>query len=306
LIDLSTRICKATFPNPVFTASGTFGYGLDIPEWVDLHHLGAVITKSITLHPREGNPPPRAVETPSGMLNSIGLANVGVEEFVKKMLPQYETFPCPVIVNIAGSTQEEYEQVLKKVEAVSSSIVGYEVNISCPNVKAGGMEFGVQAELTAQLTARLRALTDRLIIIKLSPNVTDITSIGKAAEENGADALSAINTVVGMAIDPNTKESQIYTTYGGLSGPAIKPIGVACVHKLTQAVAIPIIGVGGICTVRDIVEYLLAGASAIQVGTAHFRDPGISVELVENLEQYCKDQNLACLQDLIGKVKTFS
>lgn len=304
MIDLSTRLGKVTFPNPVFTASGTFGYGLDLPEWVDLHHLGAVITKSITLNPREGNPPPRVVETSSGMLNSIGLANVGVEHFVQKMLPQYESFPCPVIVNIAGSIQTEYEQVLKRIESVSASISGYEVNISCPNVKAGGMEFGVQAELTAQLTARLRALTERLLIVKLSPNVTDIASIGKAAEESGADALSAINTVVGMAIDPYTRESQIYTTYGGLSGPAIKPIGLACVHKISRVVNIPVIGVGGICDARDAIEYFLAGASAIQVGTAHFRDPGISVELVENLEHYCKEQNIPNLQDLIGKVKT--
>jgi len=306
LIDLSIRLSTVTFLNPVFTASGTFGYGLDLPEWVDLHHLGAIITKSITLHPREGNPPPRVVETPAGIINSIGLANVGVEHFVQEILPQYESFPCPVIVNIAGSTQEEYEQVLKRIESVSSPIVGYEVNVSCPNVKAGGMAFGVRAELTAQLTTRLRVLTDRLLIVKLSPNVTDITLIGKAAQESGADVLSAINTVVGMAIDPYTKESQIYTTYGGLSGPAIKPIGIACVHKLAQAVAIPIIGIGGVCTVRDVVEYLLAGASAVQVGTAHFRDPGISVELVKNLEHYCKEQNLLRLKDLIGKVNTFS
>ena len=246
MADISISIGNTTFKNPVFMASGTFGYGIELTDTVNVGLLGAIITKSITLLPREGNPPPRIVETPSGMVNSIGLANVGSKTFVSEILPQYDkSFQPEVIVNIAGSTEEEYIETLKLIESVSSNIIGYEINISCPNVSKGGMEFGIDRDLTARLTEKLRKVTDRLLIMKLSPNVTDITAIGKSAQEAGADAVSAINTVVGMSVDVNSRTSNISTTYGGLSGPAIKPIGLAMVHKLFTVLSIPVIGIGG-------------------------------------------------------------
>jgi len=304
LANLSVNIGSTKFKNPIFVASGTFGYGTENPELVDISKLGAIVTKSITLNPREGNPPPRIVETSSGMINSIGLANIGVEKYISDMLPVYEEMDTPIIMNIAGSSMTEYMDVMKKVEAVSSSIVGYEINISCPNVKEGGMEFGVDCAMTEKLTRKLRAHTDRLLIMKLSPNVTDITAIAKSSENGGADAVSAINTVVGMSIDSKTGKSNIYTTYGGLSGPAIKPIGLACVHKVFNAVNIPIIGIGGIVSSTDVLEYILAGSCAVQVGTANYRDPGIAEKILQNLESYLDNQGLDSISSLIGSVQT--
>ena len=247
MADLRIKIGSVDFKNPIFVASGTYGYGTEVSKLADINVLGAIVTKSVTRYPREGNPPPRIVETPSGMLNSIGLANIGVEEYIKKMIPLYEEFKTPIIMNIAGSTEDEYCEILELIESISSNIVGYEINISCPNVKAGGMEFGVDCDLTEQLTSRLRKLTDRLLIMKLSPNVSDIVSIGMSAQEAGADAVSAINTVVGMSIDSNSGKSNIYTTYGGLSRPAIKPVGLAGVDKLSQKLPNPIQGIVGRC-----------------------------------------------------------
>ena len=304
MADLSVTIGKTTFKNPIFVASGTFGYGTENPELVDVSKLGAIVTKSITLNPREGNPPPRIVETPSGMINSIGLANIGVEKYVNDMLPVYEEIGSPIIMNIAGSSMDEYIAVMEKMEAVSSNIVGYEINISCPNVKEGGMEFGVDCAMTEELTKKLRVLTDRLLIMKLSPNVTDITAIAKSSENGGADAVSAINTVVGMSIDSKTGKSNIYTTYGGLSGPAIKPVGLACVHKVFNAVNIPIIGIGGIVSSDDVLEYVIAGSCAVQVGTANYRDPGIAEKIVQNIESYLDSQRLDSISSLIGSVQT--
>ena len=304
MADLSVTIGKTTFKNPIFVASGTFGYGTENPELVDVSKLGAIVTKSITLNPREGNPPPRIVETPSGMINSIGLANIGVEKYVNDMLPVYEEIGSPIIMNIAGSSMDEYIAVMEKMEAVSSNIVGYEINISCPNVKEGGMEFGVECAMTEELTKKLRVLTDRLLIMKLSPNVTDITAIAKSSENGGADAVSAINTVVGMSIDSKTGKSNIYTTYGGLSGPAIKPVGLACVHKVFNAVNIPIIGIGGIVSSDDVLEYVIAGSCAVQVGTANYRDPGIAEKIVQNIESYLDSQRLDSISSLIGSVQT--
>ncbi len=305
LTDLSVKISNVTFKNPIFVASGTFGYGTENPKLVDISKLGAMVTKSITLNPREGNPPPRIVETPSGMINSIGLANIGVEKYISELLPIYEVMDTPIIMNIAGSSMTEYIDVMKKVEAVSSNIVGYEINISCPNVKEGGMEFGVDCEMTEKLTGELRNLTDRLLIMKLSPNVTDITAIAKSSENGGADAVSAINTVVGMSIDHKTKKSNIYTTYGGLSGPAIKPVGLACVHKVFNAVKIPIIGIGGMVSSHDVIEYILAGSCAVQIGTANYRDPGIAEKILNDLNDYLDEQNLNSITSLIGAVKTY-
>ena len=305
MADLSIKIGHTTFKNPIFVASGTFGYGTENPELVDVSNIGAIVTKSITLNPREGNPPPRIVETPSGMINSIGLANIGVDKYINEMLPVYEEIGSPIIMNIAGSSMEEYIKVLQQMEAVSSNIVGYEINISCPNVKEGGMEFGVDCNMTEKLTKELRKLTDRLLIMKLSPNVTDISAIATSSENGGADAVSAVNTVVGMSIDHKTGKNNIYTTYGGLSGPAIKPVGLACVHKVYNSVKIPIIGIGGIVNSSDVIEYILAGSIAVQVGTANYRDPGISEKILNNLNSYLDEQELDSIDSLIGSVKTY-
>ncbi len=298
------NIGSTTFKNPIFVASGTFGYGTENPELVDISKLGAIVTKSITLNPREGNPPPRIVETSSGMINSIGLANIGVEKYISDMLPVYEEMDTPIIMNIAGSSMTEYMDVMKKVEAVSSSIVGYEINISCPNVKEGGMEFGVDCAMTEKLTRKLRKLTDRLLIMKLSPNVTDIAAIATSSENGGADAISAINTVVGMSINHRSRFSDIYTTFGGLSGPAIKPVGLACVHKVYNAVNIPIIGIGGIVNSADVIEYFLAGSCSVQVGTANFRNPGITEIILNDLNNYLDEKGIDSISSLIGSVKT--
>jgi len=303
LVDLTFKIGNVHFKNPVFVASGTFGYGTENPELVDVSTLGAIVTKSITLNPREGNPPPRIVETPSGMINSIGLANIGVEKYVSDMLPIYEEIGSPIIMNIAGSSTDEYVDVMKKVESISSNIVGYEINISCPNVKEGGMEFGVDRVMTESLTQTLRKQTEKLLIMKLSPNVTDISSIALASERGGADAVSAINTVVGMSIDHRTGRSNIFTTYGGLSGPAIKPIGLAAVNKVFNSVEIPIIGIGGMVNHKDVMEYILAGATAVQVGTANYRNPGIAETIIDGLVEFCDKIGIKHLSEKVGSVK---
>ena len=306
LADLNIKIGNETFANPIWVASGTFGYGTEAPELVDVNRLGAIVTKSITRQPREGNPPPRIVETPSGMINSIGLANIGVERYIRDLLPIYDDLATKIIMNIAGTDINEYVEIMEMIESVSSVIVGYEINISCPNVKKGGMEFGVDCDMTAKLTSELRALTDRILIMKLSPNVSDIVSIGMSTQNAGADAVSAINTVVGMSINPKTGMSNIHTTYGGLSGPAIKPVGLAMVHKLYQDLSIPIIGMGGIVNGGDVLEYMMAGSAAVQVGTANFRDPGISEEIIDSLNAYLDETYRTSASELIGSVKTQS
>ena len=303
MADLRIKIGSVDFKNPIFVASGTYGYGTEVSELADITVLGAIVTKSVTRYPREGNPPPRIVETPSGMLNSIGLANIGVEAYIKKMIPLYEELKTPIIMNIAGSTEDEYCEILELTELVSSNIVGYEINISCPNVNAGGMEFGLDCDLTEQLTTRLRKLTDRLLIMKLSPNVTDIAAIGVAAEKGGVDALSAINTLVGMSINTTNKKSNIHYGYGGLSGPAIKPVGLACVHKIYQAVDIPLIGIGGITSADDVLEYVLAGAAAVEVGTANYRDPNVGNSIIVELDTLLDQNDIGSVPELVGKVE---
>jgi dihydroorotate dehydrogenase (NAD+) catalytic subunit len=306
LAELSIKIGNESFDNPIWVASGTFGYGIEVSDMVDVNRLGAIVTKSITRQPREGNPPPRIVETSSGMINSIGLANIGVEKYIREMLPIYEKLSTKIIMNIAGTDIKEYVEIMEMVESVSSAIVGYEINVSCPNVNKGGMEFGVDCDMTAKLTEELRSLTDRLIIMKLSPNVSDIVSIGMSAQNAGADAVSAINTVVGISINSKTGMSNIYTTYGGLSGPAIKPIGLAIVHKLNQKLSIPIVGIGGIVNGTDIVEYIMAGSSAVQVGTANFRNPGIGENIMDSLESFLQESNRSSAAELIGSVRPHS
>ena len=303
MADLQIKIGSVDFKNPIFVASGTYGYGTEVSKLADINVLGAIVTKSVTRYPREGNPPPRIVEIPAGMLNSIGLANICVEEYIKKMIPLYEELKTPIIMNIAGSTEDEYCEILEMTELVSSNIAGYEINISCPNVNVGGMEFGVDCDLTEQLTTRLRKLTDRLLIMKLSPNVTDIAAIGVAAEKGGADALSAINTLVGMSINTTNKKSNIYYGYGGLSGPAIKPVGLACVHKIYQAVEIPLIGIGGIISAEDVLEYVLAGSVAVEVGTANYRDPDVGNSIIVELDTLLDQNDIGSIPKLIGKVE---
>ena len=303
MADLRIKIGSVDFKNPIFVASGTYGYGTEVSELADITVLGAIVTKSVTRYPREGNPPPRIVETPSGMLTSIGLANIGVEAYIKKMIPLYEELKTPIIMNIAGSTEDEYCEILEMTEQVSSNIAGYEINISCPNVNVGGMEFGVDCDLTEQLTTRLRKLRDRLLIMKLSPNVTDIAAIGVAAEKGGADALSAINTLVGMSINTTNKKSNIHYGYGGLSGPAIKPVGLACVHKIYKAVDIPLIGIGGITSADDVLEYVLAGAAAVEVGTANYRDPNVGTSIIVELDTLLDQNDIGSVPEFVGKVE---
>ncbi|MCH8012836.1 MAG: dihydroorotate dehydrogenase [Candidatus Marinimicrobia bacterium] len=303
MVDLSVKIKNVEFANPVLVASGTFGYGNEVSELVDVNRLGGIVTKSITLHPREGSPPPRMVETPSGLLNSIGLANIGVERYISEMLPYYEDLDTNIIMNIAGSSLKEYITILERVEGTSNYLSGYEINISCPNVEKGGLEFGVDCDLTLALTKELRKRTDKLLIMKLSPNVTDIASIAKAAELGGADAISAINTVVGMSINPQTRKQNIFTGFSGLSGPAIRPVGVANVYIIFDAVDIPIIGIGGITSADDVVEYLLAGATAVQVGTANYREPGISIRIIKQLIEYCEKHNVTTIRELVGAIR---
>ena len=300
------KIGKISFENPIWVASGTFGYGTEIPELVDVEKLGAIVTKSITLNPREGNPPPRIVEPSSGMINSIGLANIGVDKYISEMIPIYKNIKTKIIMNVAGTDIDEYIRVIEKIESISSDIAGYEINISCPNVKKGGMEFGVDCDMTAKLTSELRKRTKRLLIMKLSPNVSDIVSIGMSAQNEGADAVSAINTLVGMSINSNSGKSNIYTTYGGLSGPAIKPIGLALVNKLYDKLSIPIVGIGGIVSSEDVAEYLLAGSTAVQVGTANYRNPGIGENMVDSLNKWIEKSKWDSIDDMIGKVSKYN
>ena len=305
MTDLTCKIGSIEFKNPIFTASGTFGYGNDLPEFVDVSKLGAVVTKSITYEPRIGNPPPRIIETPSGMLNSIGLANIGVKSYIKDIIPVYKNIDTKIIVNIAGSTNDEYIKVLKEIESVSTDIAGYEINISCPNVEHGGMEFGVDAELSNKLITELRKHTEKLLIVKLTPNVTDITKIAEAVEDAGADAISAINTVIGMGIDINKRRPTILKTYAGLSGPAIKPIALAMVHKIAKTVSIPIIGIGGIVNTENVVEFLLAGATVVQIGTANFRHPNAGIVILNELRNYLTGNGILHYYELIGKLDLY-
>jgi len=271
--------------NPVMVASGTFGWGKEYADYIDLNKLGAIVTKSITLKSREGNPPPRIVETPAGMLNSIGLQNEGLEHFLKEDLPFLAKFDTALIVNIAGESIDEYVELAKKLSK-ESMVKGIEVNISCPNVKKGGMAFGCDAGLTKEVIAAVRKATTQPIIAKLTPNVTDITLTAKAAVEAGADALSLINTIVGMSIDIETGKSRLGSLTGGLSGPAIKPIAVRMVYEVSHVVKVPVIGIGGIMTGNDAVEFFLAGAKAVQVGTANFVDTEASIKIVKEIEDY--------------------
>lgn len=298
---LQTKIGDLTLPNPVIAASGTFGYGEELEEYFPVSAVGAVATKGLSLKPRLGNPMPRIVETPSGMINAIGLQNVGVEAFITDKLPYLEQHGVTVIANIFGNTLEEYVEIARALQG--TSVAALELNISCPNVKAGGMEFGNDPSQAGRVTAAVREAFDRHLMVKLSPNVTSIVSVGQAVAEAGADSLSLINTITAMAINTQTKQPMIANGVGGLSGPAIRPIAVRMVAEIYRALSIPIVGIGGIRTLNDALEFFIAGAQAIQVGTATFIEPNAIYELIGQLEDYLKENGLSSLEDLVGTLK---
>jgi dihydroorotate dehydrogenase (NAD+) catalytic subunit len=285
--------------NRVLVASGTFGYGNEAAPYTDLSRLGGIVTKSVSWLPRQGNAPTRIAETPAGMLNSIGLANVGIDAFISDKLPFLRDIDTSIIVNIAASSIDEYVDVMERLED-EEGIEGYEINVSCPNVKEGGLNFGTRCDMTEAITRELRKRTRRTLIIKLTPNVTHIGDFAKACEAEGADAVSLINTLVGMAVNIHTRRPVLSTITGGLSGPAIKPVALAKVFEVYKAVSIPIIGIGGITTWEDAIEFLLVGASAIQVGTASFRDPDAGVKIAAGMEAYCTDHGVEDIQELVG------
>ena len=299
---LEATVADIQMRNPVMTASGTFGYGSEYVDFIDLNQMGAIVVKGITSVPWGGNAMPRIFETPSGMLNAIGLQNVGVDGFIDKKLPYLRNFDVPVIVNICGEQVEEYLEVTEKLDAVDG-VAAIELNISCPNLHCGGMSFGVDPKLTDELVKGVRKKTTLPLLVKLSPNVTDITVIARAAEGAGADGLSVINTALGMAIDINTRRPQLANITGGLSGPAIKPIAVRMVWQVYNAVNIPIIGMGGIMTGDDAIEFFIAGASAVAVGTANFVNPRASLDVVEGIEEYLERHRLHSIGELVGSLE---
>jgi dihydroorotate dehydrogenase (NAD+) catalytic subunit len=303
MVKESFNIRGVEFKNRVLVASGTFGYRDEVKDLVDVSKLGGICTKSLSWKPRDGNPPRRIVETPSGMLNSIGLANIGVHTFISEKLPYLRTLDTAVMVNIAASTVQEYCDVLSVLER-EEGIGGYEINVSCPNVREGGLSFGTDCSKTKEITARLRPLTEKPLIVKLTPNVTHISEFARAVEEAGADAVSLINTLVGMAVDIRTKKPKLSTVTGGLSGPAIKPVALAKVYEAAQVVHIPIIGIGGIMTAEDAIEFLLVGATAVQVGTANFIDPAAGVKIAEGLRTHAQAQGLQDVGQLVGAMES--
>lgn len=290
------------FKNRVLVASGTFGYGDEVKDLVDVNRLGGIVTKSLSWKPRDGNPPRRIVETASGMLNSIGLANIGVHRFITEKLPYLRQLDTAIVVNIAASSVQEYCDVLSELER-HQGVDAYEINVSCPNVKEGGLSFGTDCAVTKDITARLRKLTEKPLIIKLTPNVTHISEFAKAVKEAGADAVSVINTVIGMAVDVRTRKPKLSTVTGGLSGPAIKPIALAKVYEVAQSVDIPIFGIGGIASVEDAIEFLLVGASAVQVGTLNFVDPTLGVKIADGLVHYAQEHHLSDVGQLVGALE---
>ena len=300
--DLSVDLAGIRLANPVIAASGTFGYGEEFERFADLRQIGGICVKGTSARPIEGNPAPRLYPTPSGMLNSIGLENVGVDAFVRDKMPLLRKAGCAIFVNVFGFTEDEYVEVVEKLNTCDG-IAAYELNISCPNTREGGMVFGQSPQLTQHLTRRLRDRTTRPIIVKLSPNVTDIVELARAAEDGGASALSIANTFLAMAIDPETFKPRIHTVTGGLSGPAIRPITLRMVYQCARAVQIPVIGLGGIARGEDAVEYFLAGATAIQVGTANFYDPRAPLEVLDGLERFMRRKRLSSVRDLVGAIR---
>lgn len=299
---LKVSLFGVEFESPVWTASGTFGFGVEYLHIVDLNKVGAVCVKGLSLKPKEGNPPPRVWETPCGMLNAIGLQNPGVDYFLERILPALEPFRCKVVVNIYGSAVEEYVELARRFRGVEGVDV-LEVNASCPNVKEGGMAFGVSELAVARLTEAVKSASDKPVVVKLTPNVTDIARIAKAVESAGADGVCAVNTFLGMALDIYKRKSRLGTLFGGLSGPAIKPIALRMVYQVARAVSIPVVGVGGISTWQDAVEFFLAGASAVQVGTANFYNPKAVEEITTGLKAYLEEMGYSHISQLVGNLK---
>lgn len=298
-IDLSVSVGPLKLRNPILLASGTVGYGNEIAEFVDLNKIGGIVTKSLSLKPRKGNSPQRVVETPSGMLNAIGLANVGVEEFLKTKIPFLQKFDTAIICNIAASSVEEYVECTKLL-TTEKTISAFEINVSCPNVKEGGLEFGNDKKAVARITEEVKKVSTKPVFIKLSPNVSRIFEFALAAKEAGADAVSAINTLVGTSFDINTRKPKIKNITGGLSGPAIKPVALAKVLEIKRNVDIPIIGIGGIFSWKDAVEFMIAGASAFQLGTVNFVHPSISETMINDLILYCEKMKITSIKNLTG------
>ena len=302
MADLRTSIGKLELANPVMTASGTFGYGTEFADFVDLDRLGGVIVKGTTLHHREGNPYPRMAETPAGMLNAVGLQNKGVDYFCEKIYPTIKDYKTNMIVNVSGSAIEDYVATAERINALEN-IPAIELNISCPNVKQGGMAFGVTAKGAAEVVSAVRKVYDKTLIVKLSPNVTDITEIARAAEAAGADSVSLINTLLGMAIDAERRRPVLSTVTGGMSGPAVKPIALRMVWQVAKAVNIPVVGLGGISNGTDAIEFMLAGASAIEVGTANFIDPAVTGKIVDEINAYLDRHGFSSVRDIIGALE---
>ncbi|MCI5742167.1 dihydroorotate dehydrogenase [Phocaeicola faecicola] len=302
MADLSVNIGNLKMSNPVMTASGTFGYGLEFQDFVDLEKIGGIIVKGTTLHHREGNPYPRMAETPMGMLNAVGLQNKGVHYFAEHIYPQIKDIRTNMIVNVSGSQIEDYAETARIINELEH-IPAIELNISCPNVKQGGMAFGVTASGAAEVVSAVRKVYDKTLIVKLSPNVTDITEIARAVEGAGADSVSLINTLLGMAIDAEKRKPILSTVTGGMSGAAVKPIALRMVWQVAKAVKIPVVGLGGIMNWKDAVEFLLAGATAIQIGTANFIDPAITVKVAEGINDYLDRHGYSSVRDIIGALE---
>lgn len=306
MADLTTHIGEhLVLKNPVMTASGTFGYGLEYADLMDISRLGAIIVKGTTAEPRQGNPYPRMAETPAGMLNAVGLQNRGVNYFVDKIYPAIRSIDTAMIVNVGGSTVETYVECAEKIAALDD-ISAIELNISCPNVKQGGMGFGLCASSAAEVVRAVRRVYPRTLIVKLSPNVTDITEIARAVEAEGADAVSLINTLLGMAVDAEHRKPILSTVTGGLSGPCVKPVALRMVWQTAKAVRIPVIGLGGIASWRDAVEFMLAGATAVQIGTSNFVDPTVSLKVIDGIAAYCERHGFHHASELVGALETDS
>lgn len=300
---MAVEIAGLKLKNPVMTASGTFGYGEEYAEYIDLNKLGAIVVKGLSLKPRLGNPPPRIMETAGGMLNAVGLQNVGVDVFLQEKLPFLRRYDVAVIANIYGESYLEYSQVAR-ILSQTEGVHALEVNVSCPNVKKGGLSFGSDPKAAAEVTRRVKGETHLPVIIKLTPNVTDIAAVAEAVENAGADAVSLINTLTGMSIDLKTRTPHLKNVTGGLSGPAIKPVALRMVWQVAQRVSIPVVGIGGIMTAEDALEFMIAGASAVQIGTANFINPCATIEIIDGISHYLHDHKIKSIKDIVGTLRT--
>jgi len=302
-INMSVKIGTLKLKNPVMTASGTFGYGGEYADYVDLNKLGAIVVKGLSLKPRAGNPPPRIMETPSGMLNAVGLQNIGVDTFIEEKLPILRKYDTNVIANIYGETYDEYKKVAQKLTS-AKGVHALEVNISCPNVRKGGLSFGADLKSAAAVTRKVKEVTDLPVIVKLTPNVTDITAIAAAVEKAGADAISLINTLTGMSVDIFTRRPHLKNVTGGLSGPAIKPVALRMVWQVLQKISIPVIGIGGIMNAEEALEFLILGTKAVQIGTANFINPQATIEIIGGIERYMELNGIKNISKLIGTFRS--